>query len=83
MNKMISFMLILAVSAIPAAQALAGNPAVINSVTDSLGNVQTNSWGKNTGGAWPADVATPIILGVGDRITFNVDATDPDGRQLL
>jgi hypothetical protein len=30
--------------------ALAADPAVINSVTDSLGNVQTNSWGAGEGG---------------------------------
>ena len=45
----------------------------INYVTDSLGNVQTNSWGKETGGDWPPDIEVPTLV-VGDVITFTAYA---------
>jgi len=60
----------------------ASSPAVIDSVTDSLGNVQTNSWTAGEGGNWPATVDTPVIVNVGDQVTFTVNATDPEGGNL-
>ena len=57
-------------------------PAIINTVTDSLGNVQTNSWATDGGGDWPASVTTPVVVKVGDKITFTVRATDPENGTL-
>ncbi len=62
--------------------ASATEPAIINSVTDSLGNVQTNSWGTGGGGGWPSGVVTPVTVTVGADITFTVDATDPGDGTL-
>ena len=46
------------------------------SVTDSLGNIQTNSWAKGTGGDWKSELRTDsthvhcsnCIIKIGDKI---------------
>lgn len=58
------------------------DPAIINSVTESLGNVQTNFSGTREGGGWPTGFTTPTTVTVGDQITFTVNATDPDNDLL-
>ncbi len=62
--------------------ASASAQAIIDEVVDSLGNVQTNSWADEGSGNWPGDVETPIIVNVGDSITFTASATDADGGAL-
>jgi hypothetical protein len=59
-----------------------GIQPTLTQVTDSLGHIQTNSWGKNTGGGWPGSVTTPIVVNVGSTITFTATASDPDGKPL-
>ena len=54
----------------------------INHVTDSLGNVQTNSFAVEGHGQWPEGIVTPMVVNVGDVITFTVDATEPEGGTL-
>jgi uncharacterized repeat protein (TIGR01451 family) len=50
-------------------------------VTDSLGNVQTNSWAKGTGGDWQNELrdqgnyyCSNCIIKIGDKITFTITA---------
>jgi len=47
---------------------------IIDSVTDSLGRVYTNSWAKDTSGAWTKELqeAAPTIS-IGDTITFTIN----------
>ena len=47
---------------------------IIDSVTDSLGRVYTNSWAKDRSGAWTKELgeAAPTIS-IGDIITFSVN----------
>jgi translation initiation factor IF-1 len=60
----------------------ATGPAIINTVTDSLGNIQTNSFAPEGNGNWPSSVAIPVQVKVGDKITFTVNATDPENGTL-
>jgi hypothetical protein len=55
-------------------------PAVLTNVRDSFGNVNTNSWGKGTGGDWP--VPPTSVVAVGGVVTFTATATDPKGLPL-
>lgn len=52
------------------------------SVTDSLGNIQTNSWANGTGGDWKPELRSSsnnlhcsnCIIQIGDKITFTMNA---------
>lgn len=57
-------------------------PSVLKSVTDSLGNAQTNSFGEEGSDFWPVSVVTPVIVNVGQSIDFTVLANDPEGDSL-
>jgi len=50
------------------------NQPIIVSASDSLGNTNTNSWAKGTGGDWPSGGldASPTIY-IGDTITFTIN----------
>lgn len=60
----------------------AGDPAIITEVSDSLGNLQTNSLGDDQQLSWPADVQTPVVVEIGDSITFTAQASDPDSQDF-
>ena len=51
---------------------------IIESATDSLGHVNTNSWAKETGGDWSSGglEASPTIY-IGDVITFTINTINP------
>lgn len=60
------------------------NPIII-SITDSLGNINPNSWAKGTGGDWPLDMRSNgsaiycdnCIIKIGDKITFTIKVDKP------
>ncbi|MGI6741651.1 MAG: IPT/TIG domain-containing protein [Brevefilum sp.] len=54
-------------------------PAIITQVVDSLGNINTNSWTKETGGDWSCNPNCPDLeLFIGQIITYTVTASDPN-----
>ena len=58
-------------------------PATITQVADSLGNINTNSWTKGTGGGWSCDPDCPDLnLQIGETVTFTITASDPNGLPL-
>lgn len=54
----------------------------IMTVQDSLGNIQTNSWAKNSTGEWPGPSGRRPIVHVSDHIEFIAKAFDPEGKLL-
>ena len=57
------------------------SPATLTAVTDSLGNVNTNSWSKGTGGGWSCSPNCPdLTIQVDEVITISAEASDPNGR---
>jgi hypothetical protein len=54
-------------------------PATITEVVDSLGNTNTNSWTKGTGGGWSCyPDCLDLELELGEIISFTVTASDPN-----
>jgi hypothetical protein len=59
------------------------SPATLNEIHDSLGNVNTNSWTKGTGGGWSCAPTCPdLTLEKGKIITITAQASDPNDRPL-
>jgi hypothetical protein len=59
------------------------NPAILTSVSDSLGNVNTNSWSEDGSGDWSCSPGCPdLSLNVGESITLTAAATDPNDLPL-
>jgi hypothetical protein len=56
------------------------SPALLLEIRDSLGNVNTNSVSKGTGGDWPFHFRPSIA--VSDVITFTAVGTDPNSLPL-
>ena len=58
-------------------------PAYLTSVSDSLGNSNTNSWGTTLYGGWSCDPNCPrLVVNIGETITLQASAADPKGRPL-
>jgi hypothetical protein len=55
---------------------------IIDSVSDNLGHVNTNSWAKDTGGDWSSGGinASPTIY-IGDTLVFAINVSDSSNLQ--
>ena len=68
---------------VTSSNAQTGDFAVLVSVSDSLGNENTNSFSTGTGGNWSCGPDCPdLILEVGDQLTITAEGYDPNGRPL-
>ena len=63
-------------------QASSNIQPLIDSATDSLGNVNTNSWAKGSGGDWSSGGldASPTIY-IGDTLTFTINVSNATNLQ--
>jgi hypothetical protein len=52
----------------------ANTQATLLQVTDSLGNVNPNSWAKGSGGDWPGGYGSSPVIDIGQQLTFTVEA---------
>lgn len=76
----LGFILLISVTS---SNAQTGDFAVLVSVSDSLGNVNTNSFSTGTGGNWSCGPNCPdLILEVGEQLTITAEGSDPNGRPL-
>jgi len=63
-------------------QTLSNVQPIIDSVSDNLGHVNTNSWAKDTGGDWSSGGigASPTIY-IGDILTFTMNVSNSSNLQ--
>lgn len=53
----------------------ANTQAVFSQISDSLGNVNPNSWGQGTGGDWSGGIDASPTVNTGQQLTFTIAAT--------
>ncbi|MBA7501049.1 MAG: hypothetical protein GH144_10375 [Clostridia bacterium] len=52
---------------------------IIDSVTDGLGHINTNSWAKGTGGDWPGGLTSSPTIYIGDVLTCTINVSNSSG----